>query len=387
MKIPLFIVPVIWYRYPIFLGFIFFIFHYSHGQCPPGDVNLNSQNAVDQFIANYPNCTEIEGDLYIRGFITDFSGLDKIKSVGDSLYLRLATPAEYSVEVNLSGLTSIGTDFICFQNHVEAIDLSNLKSIGRNLEFYQNDMAYINLERLFYIGGGMEVYQNFLAPYSTFTPPDLHFEELAQVDGDISFYQNKIKSIGCSNLDTIRGSFEVYQNDSLANLYLDSLNTVIGDVTISGTDLSDLNTFQKLLQVGGDLQITFNSFLTDCSGICPLLNTDGVDGNISIAHNPFACNSESEVSSSCIVGIEGAEKDAQNLKLFPNPTRGKLHLNNASNGTLVFYDLLGRYITEYPITANQPTVDIYNLPNGYYFVELLSKNGSVLGVQKIIKSD
>lgn len=43
------------------LIFVLFIHSILFSQCPPGDVVLFSQSDVDDFVANYPNCTTING--------------------------------------------------------------------------------------------------------------------------------------------------------------------------------------------------------------------------------------------------------------------------------------------------------------------------------------
>ena len=52
-------------------------------QCPPGLVNLSTQAEVDNFIIQYPNCTEITGDLNIDGAagVTNLNGLRNLETV------------------------------------------------------------------------------------------------------------------------------------------------------------------------------------------------------------------------------------------------------------------------------------------------------------------
>ncbi|KXK16519.1 MAG: PKD domain-containing protein [Saprospiraceae bacterium] len=55
-------------------------------QCPPGQVNLTTQSAVNQFIIDYPHCTELAGTLFIQGSdITDLSPMSNIVKTGGSL--------------------------------------------------------------------------------------------------------------------------------------------------------------------------------------------------------------------------------------------------------------------------------------------------------------
>lgn len=51
-------------------------------QCPPGNVELYSQADVNAFVASYPNCTTIDGYLYITGSdVVDLSGLSNISTI------------------------------------------------------------------------------------------------------------------------------------------------------------------------------------------------------------------------------------------------------------------------------------------------------------------
>jgi hypothetical protein len=80
-----------------------------NAQCPPGDVTLSSQAQVDDFVATYPNCTEIPGNMVIGEFvstdITNISGLSNLTSIGGSLQIQ-SNPGLTSL-TGLDNLTSI----------------------------------------------------------------------------------------------------------------------------------------------------------------------------------------------------------------------------------------------------------------------------------------
>src|SRR5690606_6634587 len=73
------------------LGISIFFLFFTLGlkaQCPTEDVYLTSQEEVNNFATDYPNCTEISGNLYISGStITDLSPLSNLTSVGGYLYI------------------------------------------------------------------------------------------------------------------------------------------------------------------------------------------------------------------------------------------------------------------------------------------------------------
>lgn len=114
-------------------------------QCPPGDVRLKTQAEVNQFVTDYPNCTEIAGLLRIGADaagsgsdITDISGLHNLERIDGALFVQhngvlqnldglgnLRTVARnVSITGNaelrninpLGGLTDIGTNLVIFQN-------------------------------------------------------------------------------------------------------------------------------------------------------------------------------------------------------------------------------------------------------------------------------
>ncbi|MCL6220917.1 hypothetical protein [Zunongwangia pacifica] len=47
-------------------------------QCPTGDIYLQSNNDVEEFIRDYSDCEVIEGNIIIAHETTDISGLDFI---------------------------------------------------------------------------------------------------------------------------------------------------------------------------------------------------------------------------------------------------------------------------------------------------------------------
>lgn len=76
-----------------------------NAQCPPGDVILSSQAEVDAFVADYPNCTEIAGNMLIGSLtdntdIIDISGLSPLTAIEGSL----------SIDSNVSLTSLTGLD-------------------------------------------------------------------------------------------------------------------------------------------------------------------------------------------------------------------------------------------------------------------------------------
>ena len=112
----------------------------TQAQCPAGDVTLTTQADVNNFVATYPNCTEIVGTLTIGGFlldsdIDDLSGLSNLTTVEDNLDIL-----DCDILPNLNGLnalSSVGRDLRIRDNFIltDISSLSSLTSVEGTLDF------------------------------------------------------------------------------------------------------------------------------------------------------------------------------------------------------------------------------------------------------------
>ncbi|MCD4746108.1 MAG: hypothetical protein K8R58_07400, partial [Bacteroidales bacterium] len=58
----------------------------SSQTCLPEGIEFTTQAEIDNFQTNYPNCTEIEGDVTINGInITNLNGLNVLTAFGGDL--------------------------------------------------------------------------------------------------------------------------------------------------------------------------------------------------------------------------------------------------------------------------------------------------------------
>ena len=80
--------------------------------CLPDGITFTTQEKINNFQTNCPNCTEIEGDVIINGFgITNLNGLNVLTSIGGNITLRH--------NASLSNLTGL-----------DNIDAGSIKQIG-----------------------------------------------------------------------------------------------------------------------------------------------------------------------------------------------------------------------------------------------------------------
>jgi hypothetical protein len=74
------------------------------------------------------------------------------------------------------------------------------------------------------------------------------------------------------------------------------------------------------------------------------------------------------------------------VTVYPNPTTGLININNnAFSGTIEVYNTLGQNVLSKTLTNGINTVDIHNLSNGIYSIQIIQNN--ILTMTKIVKTD
>jgi hypothetical protein len=111
----------------------------------------------------------------------------------------------------------------------------------------------------------------------------------------------------------------------------------------------------------------------DLLSISHLYDAIGASGFMSFGESSSPCGSYSGISSE-------VEKS---IYVFPNPAIDEIFISGVIPKSIIVYDVMGnRVITEFDVESNK--IDIKNLPNGFYIIEILSVKGDVL-TSKFIK--
>ena len=135
--------------------------------CLPEGITFVTQEQIDNFQTNYPGCTEIEGDVVIKGdSINNLNGLNVLTAIWGYLWIGNASGGN-PLLTNLTGLdnlTSIGQD-LWIRNNSSLVDLTglgNLTSIGQSLKFWFNDalIGLTGLENLTSVEWNLSIQQN-----------------------------------------------------------------------------------------------------------------------------------------------------------------------------------------------------------------------------------
>ena len=332
--------------------------HSISQNCLPEGITFTTQEQIDNFQINYPGCTEIEGDVEIRG-VSNLNGLNGLTTIGGDLFIN----ANYLTSlVGLEGVTSIGGMLEIHNNDsltslsglvnltsvgglkvswsdalTSLAGLENLTSIGGDFEIIYSALTNLEgLEGVTSIGGGLIIWGNdaltnlsglenltyisgrlFIGDEVGLGNPALtsiaELSGVTSIGGDLLISRNNtlINLEGLENLTSIGGSLSILGNDSIINLHeLQNLTTIEGGIIIGGIldmggpygniSLTSLEGLENV-QAGSidDLLIVGNPLLNTCDvqSICDYLAVP--NGSVDIYDNAEGCNDPSEIASIC----------------------------------------------------------------------------------------
>lgn len=407
--------------------------------CLSGGITFSTQEAIDNFSANFPDCNTIVGTVTIEeassGAIENLAGLSAIISIGEALVINQNT-ALSSLE-GLNNLTTVGGRLTISNNAIlenlqglEALDtivsslrISNNTALSaltglRDLHYLFQDLSIENnkslnnlkgLDSLRHIDGQVNISSN-----PRLTSLD-GLDQLQSVGNIFQLYNNPLlQSLNAlAALQSVGSDFIIDENQRLPTLQgLEALESVGGFLQIVNQPiLNNLSGLRELKQVGGLLQVFNNKLLSSLSGL------DSIDhksfNSLALISNPnltecsvkSICNYLGETSpvhsisgnrSGCLTTAQilaACKRQGQNsqpgqpsdILLFPNPTKGKVFIKGRTIGgaQVVLYDTAGRKIST-RIVAEQ-TFNIEELAVGYYRLRIFA--GDRVFNKSLIKLD
>lgn len=291
----------------LLIAFIITLFAYeSQAQCPTGTTTLATQAAVNNFIATYPNCQNMTGDLIIGGSsssnpsdISSLAGLP-IVSVGGLLTIR-----NNPMLTDLSGfsmLTSVGLGLTIFNNDAltDLSGLDMLTSVGAAVNILNNDMLanLSGLDQLNYIGTGLDIQYN---PKLTSL---MGLGSIVEIPRHANISDNACLAsmAGLTMLMEVGGDFDIKNNPKLTSLMgLEQLMYIGGSLRIFGNfQLASLDALSNLKDVCENLQLFKNDALDDC--VIPIMCLFIQDPNFDLflQSNGMGCNTSAEIEAGVI---------------------------------------------------------------------------------------
>lgn len=267
----------------------------ASGQCPVGDVTLDSQTAVAAFPSD---CLDLAGSLFIEDTdptadpVVDLGPLANLETIGGILRLERLTMLQ---EASFPALTSAGSVRL-LGSSVETLRLPELQTAS-----------------------GILIDQNLgVAPIDQLQLTSLDLSSLATVNAfQMSF--SALASLSLPSLTTA-GIFELRGNYLLTELSLPLLSSV-GDyfylsshAVLERLELPSLTSVQQLVVTGnpvltsialpaletiGSLSVDGNSSLSDCCFVTEILPLIEPDGSVFVRDNAPGCNTIEEIEAVC----------------------------------------------------------------------------------------
>ena len=271
---------------------------FVNAQCPTG-LTLTTQQEVDDFIVNYPTCTDIPGQLRFEGSgsdIVDISAFAQLESVG-LLYIE-DTDIDSISFPNLTATTS--EIRIQFNNELLSISFPKVESIGSNmLIFANNNLTQLGtFDELTYIQGSLYFIGNDgLVNISG-------FQKLTTITNNYIVNANSQNLIinGFQNLESIGDNFHVRGINSISNTSFESLTSIGGDFgLLENTNITSLSPqLDNLSEINGNVDVTHNPLLSNCDLLCSLMHVFPFNKTITIFANNSGCDSQAEVDMACL---------------------------------------------------------------------------------------
>ena len=345
--------------------------------CFPDGITFSTQEEIDDFQINNPNCTEIEGFVIISGSdeINNLNGLNMLTAIGGKLRIyscKILTSLE-----GLENITSIGGDLdIYLWPSASSIlkdlkGLDNLLTIGGGLNITNTDSlnSLTGLENLTTIGGFLQIAGNDVLNNL------IGLDHVTSIGEGIWIGENIVLNnlVGLENLTTIGGNMEVYTSSMTSLAGLDNLESIGEGIQITYShSLISLSALSNLTSIGGSLEIYDNEALSSLNGLDniaaesitsilisenPTLSTCEVksvcsylsnsNGDAYISDNASGCNSQLEVINACGLSIDDME-NFNALIAYPNPFSSVITveyvLKQPEKVSLTIYNYLGEII-------------------------------------------
>lgn len=300
----------------------------AFSQCPSQTLYFNTQEDVDAFKIDYPNCTTLDHDLVlmnnmgsienldalsnltaVNGTLTfqffdgtiNIDGLNNLERISGSLLISNITVDQF---IGFKSIVSIGEGLkYTYNTNNEVSILDNLESVGGDFIFSSTGDAEVlnSINALQTIGGNVDIAYTRIPEFSGFS-------SIKEIEGSLQFRQNESHLIkGFDELVRLGGNLTIENSTQLNDVQgFDKLATVEGDLTISDCEnLVNFDGFISLSQLGGNLHISYNHALSSLSAFETI---QSILGSVRIMHN----------RSEKIEGFENLENVEGNLEFEGN---------------------------------------------------------------------
>ncbi len=246
-----------------------------------GDLRIESSDIA---ALRLPELSKVSGNVIItfNELLSDLTDFDAITEIGGKLIIE-----------NNDSLPAAAIDKLLEQlkkgNGVKGeVKTSSAEPSGEGGGAHGGD-AIINDE------SDLIIYREFTSIAGKLVVDGLHIRslnlpKLISVEGDVCITGTSLKSMdGLETLENIGGELVVMDNDLLQDLALSKLKLIGGACYIRNNgELENLNGLKELALVGGDLEISFHSYLPQqrADDFCKQVKSkQGIKGSIEMTGN------------------------------------------------------------------------------------------------------
>lgn len=326
------------------------VYHKSGSQ----NVNLYSQDDVNNLPANYPNVHSFSSITISGNDITNLNGLSQVTEVTGDLYIDSPT-ADHPL-VDISGLNNI----TIIDGRLSLVDLKNMNAFS----------LFPNLLKIGSgnLGDGLSI--------SGLTPETINgFNILANVSGDITIQNTALIYLnGFDNLTKVKSIF----SNSQASIYFIN-NSVLTSINgfsslteiaweyyfVNNPNLTALPNTPNLTVIGNSMTLWENDAITNCNGLNALTTLGGainVKDNNALA-SFFGLNNLTTAKGIDIQNnpVLSSLTDLANLVAFPfaGPTRPAINIsNNTALASLTGLDNINGATIGAVVLQNNPSLSL-----------------------------
>ena len=265
------------------LSLLLFFCFIGLSQCPTEYIGLLSQEEVDNFSTNYPNCTELTHNIKVNGefnSIDNLNGLSLITSAQDIYIIN----TDLSSFEGLHNLETIASLRLWANHNIQNLEgLSSLENAG-NFEFFVNNnlsslQGIDNLQSLNDISFFSNTNLEDISQLSFLTSLDqvtiggnaltslIGLQNLENVNDNLSISGEGIQNFdGLTNLQSIGGSLYLQNNPEIQNISaFDNIESLTDLYIVNLPNLENFWGLHNLKTVSGTLRIGFNPEITSLS--------------------------------------------------------------------------------------------------------------------------
>lgn len=256
----------------------YFIYDGVHGQgCPSTDIQFGSQGSIDSFPVKYPDCHEIEGDVFIitsDGIIRNLDSLYNVYGIGGSLVIK-----HNALLTSIQGLSHLEwiEDDLSIINNDSLLDVTGLEKVA-NIDtlIIERNLLLQDVRGL----NGLKVAHHIeLEDF----PRIIGLDSLHQVTGNFRIYNSMMQYYEVApQLDTVTGTLSISSSPFLRDVSGLAKLQFAGSFFLTNTGIEDFDGMTALAVIERDLSIRGNDSLRSVSGLISLIR---IGGTVDISDN------------------------------------------------------------------------------------------------------